>query len=333
MTMNGVDISNWQTSTPSGYDFYIIKASEGNGYKDPRLDQHYNQVASWKKPYGFYHFARPDLGNKPEAEAEWFLYLVGHHAGKCIYALDLEGLSLKYAGYARWARQWLDYVYNKTGVRPLIYIQGSIATTVATHVKSGGYGLWAASDPSYYYAWDFIAIQQKVYNNLDHNTFYGNLDAWNKYCNGGTVTVPDTSADTTPEGSTLDLVVGVMQGRYGDGENRKILLGTRYDEVQKMINHIANASAETLASEVIEDKYGKGDTRKAVLGSRYNEVQDVVNAYYGYGGSSAQYYTVRYGDTLSAIAVRYDTTVAQLCSWNGIQNANRIYAGQKLRVK
>lgn len=340
MTMNGVDISNHQSTTPAGYDFYIMKASEGNGYKDSRLDQHYNQVKAWGKPYGFYHYARPDLGNSPEAEANWFLSLVGHHAKKCIYALDLEGEALNYSDYANWARKWLDHVYKRTGVRPLIYIMGSIATRVANAVKSGNYGLWAASAPSYYGAWDFIVMQQSVYGGLDHDIFYGDINTWNAYAGGsGTstgvtpTTPPQHSESGTPTGSTLDIAVAVMQGKYGNGDERKEALGDRYDEVQNFINHIFSADKNTLANEVKAGKYGNGDTRKTVLGTRYNEVQAVVNASYGSGGSSAQYYTVRSGDTLSAIAVRYGTTVAQLCSWNGIQNANLIYAGQKLRVK
>ncbi|KAH0788710.1 LysM peptidoglycan-binding domain-containing protein [Histomonas meleagridis] len=48
--------------------------------------------------------------------------------------------------------------------------------------------------------------------------------------------------------------------------------------------------------------------------------------------SSATYYTVQSGDTLSAIAVKYGTTVAQLQAWNGITNANLIYVGQVLKV-
>lgn len=50
------------------------------------------------------------------------------------------------------------------------------------------------------------------------------------------------------------------------------------------------------------------------------------------GGGSCGLYTVRYGDTLSAIARRFGTTVAALQSANGIANPNRIYAGQVLRV-
>ncbi len=43
-------------------------------------------------------------------------------------------------------------------------------------------------------------------------------------------------------------------------------------------------------------------------------------------------YTIRSGDTLSAIAARYNTTVSKLASANGIQNPNRIIAGQKLTI-
>lgn len=44
------------------------------------------------------------------------------------------------------------------------------------------------------------------------------------------------------------------------------------------------------------------------------------------------YYTVKRGDTLSAIASRYDTTVQEIAQINGIQNVNLIYPGQVLRI-
>ena len=48
--------------------------------------------------------------------------------------------------------------------------------------------------------------------------------------------------------------------------------------------------------------------------------------------ASAQYYNVVSGDTLSGIAAKFGTTVAQLCSWNNISDPNLIYVGQVLRV-
>jgi LysM repeat protein len=48
--------------------------------------------------------------------------------------------------------------------------------------------------------------------------------------------------------------------------------------------------------------------------------------------SSVKYHTVRKGESLSAIAERYDVSQSQLMAWNDIDNANKVYAGQKLKV-
>lgn len=43
-------------------------------------------------------------------------------------------------------------------------------------------------------------------------------------------------------------------------------------------------------------------------------------------------YVVRYGDTLSGLAVRFNTTVAGIATLNGIANPNLIYVGQTLHI-
>lgn len=48
--------------------------------------------------------------------------------------------------------------------------------------------------------------------------------------------------------------------------------------------------------------------------------------------ATAGTYTVRYGDTLSAIASRYGTSTSTLASINGISNPNWIYPGQVLKI-
>lgn len=49
--------------------------------------------------------------------------------------------------------------------------------------------------------------------------------------------------------------------------------------------------------------------------------------------ASAASYTVKSGDTLSAIASRYNTTVNQIVSLNQLSNPNLIYVGQVLKLK
>ena len=51
------------------------------------------------------------------------------------------------------------------------------------------------------------------------------------------------------------------------------------------------------------------------------------------GVNSAVYYTVKAGDSLSAIAAVYGTTYQAIAALNGISDPNKIYPGQNLRVK
>jgi LysM repeat protein len=48
------------------------------------------------------------------------------------------------------------------------------------------------------------------------------------------------------------------------------------------------------------------------------------------GGTSGDVYVVQRGDTLTAIAIRFNTTVANLVQLNGITNPNTIFIGQRL---
>ena len=347
MSMNGIDISNWQNGINLAAvpcDFVIMKATQGTWFVSADCDRQYQQAKKAGKCLGVYHYAE---GGDVKKEADYFLKNIQGYIGEAILVLDWEGQDNPVFGKNdfAWVKQWLDYVTEKTGVKPLLYTSQSV---MSRFNGIGDYGLWIAQyanmDPTGYQEtpWNegayTCAIRQysscgrlSGYDgNLDLDKFYGDKAAWNKYAGkGNTVQAPDQtpSKPAAPTGSTLDLVVDVMQGRYGNGDTRKKALGSRYEEVMAMINHIAEASAKTLAAEVKAGKYGNGAVRKTVLGKRYDEVQKIVN------GSSAQYYTVKAGDTLSDLAAKYGTTVAQLQKWNGITNANVIYAGQKIRVK
>lgn len=108
--------------------------------------------------------------------------------------------------------------------------------------------------------------------------------------------------------------------------------GVRVVKLETSKGNIAKYSDYELAQMVLKGEFGNGAIRKAKLGNRYNAVQKKVNELCG-GVSSGTYYTVKSGDTLSSIANKYKTTVAQLVKLNGIKNANLIYVNQKIRVK
>lgn len=94
-------------------------------------------------------------------------------------------------------------------------------------------------------------------------------------------------------------------------------------------------SIDVIAREVIAGKWGNGEDRKARIrnaGYSYTQVQNKVNEILN-GSPKEVYYTVKSGDTLSAIALQYATTVDSICKLNNIKNPNLIYPNQKLRVK
>lgn len=91
-----------------------------------------------------------------------------------------------------------------------------------------------------------------------------------------------------------------------------------------------------VAQEVLEGKWGNGQERYVRLtkaGYDYNAVQKEVNRLVNEQQTKKVYYTVKKGDTLSEIAEKYNTTVDKLVSLNNIKDKNKIYVGQKLRVK
>ena len=351
MALNGIDISSWQNGINLAVvpcDFVVIKATEGINYVNPDYERAYRQAKASGKCLGVYHYAN---GGNIQAEADYFLSNVGDRLGEAILILDWEvgnNVSFGNCDYA-WCKGWLDYVYEKTGVHPILYCSQSIAYKFD---NIGNYGLWIAqyadNDPTGYQdaPWNegeyTCAIRQYTScgrlagydGNLDLDKFYGSKEDWGKYTvsDKANVVVPEQPeapkpVTTTPEGSTLDLAYKTMLGEFGNGEDRIRNLGTRYEEVQNFINHIWITSTDNLAQEVLSGRYGNGDVRKTVLGSRYNDVQDQVN------DGSAQYYTVQSGDTLSSIASKYGTSYQTIAQLNGLSNPNLIYTGQRLRVK
>lgn len=314
-SMNGIDVSSWQTGidvSSTGAEFVVIKATEGVGYVNPDCDRVYQEAVSDGMPRGVYHYA---AGGKPEDEAQYFLDNIKGYIGDSILILDYES----YASYngPGWAKRWLDYVYNHTGVKPLIYMNLSTLNSYNWEsVRNADYGLWiAAYHNGYtpYYSFDENSIVQgNIYpwddclamfqytssgylngwnGELDLNVFYGDRETWNAYVGEN---VDYDGGTTTDAGNIIYYTV-----QYGDTlSGIATMYGTTYTELAN-INGIANPNL-IYPGQVL-----------------------AIN-----GENQISYYIVQYGDTLSGIAYKYGTTYTELAQKNGISNPNLIYPGQ-----
>ena len=344
MALNGIDSASYQAGLDFSKvpcDFAIIKATQGTGYTNPDCVRAVEQAMSLGKGVGVYHYIS---GGNAVAEANFFINSILNWIGKVMICLDWELDQNSAWGDESYLEQVINQVIARTGVPPMIYAPASRYNQVAEVAKRHNCGLWIAQyadmNPTGYQntPWNegayTCAIRQysgsgrlNGWNgDLDLDKFYGSLDDFRKYY-GSSSSAPSKPSTSGPSGTTLQLATWTMEGLYGNGADRKKNLGSRYDEVQNFINHIASADVNTLVNEVYAGMYGDGLTRQTVLGSRYDEVQGAINA------NSAQYYTVQSGDNLGKIAIQFGTTVDQLVAWNNIANPDLIYAGQTIRVK
>lgn len=209
--LNGIDISAWQrgidtAAVPS--DFVIIKATEGLGYVNGDCDRAYQQAKVAGKKLGVYHFA--DGNSSGTAEADYFVDNVAGYIGEAILVLDWETHAVtRGTGYAK---AFLDRVQARTGIKPIIYMSGSVVNEWDwSAVVAGDYGLWVAyystgscdgywpEAPMYPISdWAGAAMLQYTSggylpgwsDRLDLNVFYGDHAAWDAYAGGGTGVTP-----------------------------------------------------------------------------------------------------------------------------------------------
>ena len=345
MALKGIDVSQWQGNIDwqkvkgAGVQFAMLRAGYGRNNLDTKFHRNAKGAVAVGIPVGLYWFSYALNVEMAKKEAQYAVELAKKYKITWPIAYDLEYDTVSYAAKngvtitkslaTQMAIAFCEEI-KRLGYIPMVYTNLDYLNRYFDRSKLP-YDLWYAQ-----YASTASVADKEIWQYSSKGSMpgiAGNVDmnhGYKDYGNGGdSKPDPAPTPSPAPSGTTLNLAVAVMQGKYGAGQDRKNALGTRYQEVQDFINHITSASTDTLVAEVMQGKYGNGETRKTVLGGRYKAVQDKING----GGSGAVYYTVRSGDTLSGIAAKYGTTYQKIAQMNGIANPNKIYVGQKIRVK
>lgn len=236
MTLNLFDVASYQAGMDVGAvasDGVIVKATGGTGYVNPCCNTHVEQALNAGKKLGLYHFAH-EIGyqGSAEQEAQFFLDSIKNYIGKAMLVLDFESDN-QYD--VAWAKTWLDYVYNSTGVRPVIYLGLGTENAVDwSAVVNANYGVWIAQYNNYNAVngyqprdlygnlrnWKSMAMFQYTSTgrlggwggNLDLDVFYGDASAWDAYASVTGKPTPQpiptpTPAPTAPKTWTDELGV------------------------------------------------------------------------------------------------------------------------------
>lgn len=122
--------------------------------------------------------------------------------------------------------------------------------------------------------------------------------------------IPETQRPTNEEDSSRTIEYTVQRGNTLSGI--ALRYGTTVGEIAS-INNIRNVNL------IFPGQILKIPTNSTVQGNETRATGKII-------------YTVKPGDTLSGIALRYGVTVNQIVSLNNIRNPNLIFPGEKLRI-
>jgi len=339
MALKGVDVHpSFQAGFPflkSKIDFAICKITEGTGVM-PGAAAFVEKARSNGLLTGVYHFLN---GSDPVAQADTFVNALGKNWLKAgiLYAVDWEQYGVS-NGSVLWS--YVNRVYNKTGVWPVVYTNSYDAAKISgadgNKVRANcglWYAYWRQSRCTNWDTqgvgglsgwtmplWQCGVLSAAASANLlgysgsdvDIDWFYGDKSTWEAYAGGASsgelTTVPDNpSTDTVAPGPSADETFYVVKS--GDTLSQiAAMYGTTYQELAT-INGIANPNIIEVGQKIKIN--GAAQTQPA-------------------GGVT--YYTVKSGDTLSAIASKYGKTWQYLAQVNGLSNPNLIHSGQVLVV-
>ncbi len=360
--ITGIDVSKWQkgfklkNAINEGFTYIILRAGsadKGEPYKDPLFDTFYIQAKSLSfENIGAYFYGRAFSVNDAIKEANVFMSYISNTSIRKVY-YDVEGKMLNQDKNTLTTiiKAFCDTL-NAAGYICGIYSSEYYFNNGMNDKELAKYPHWIAK-----YSKNEPKLTSK--NACEMWQYGGSTNLFRDPKIAGTVIdqnfiyIPwDIKVKTSekevkpvaPKDITYDtihkLALEVLAGKHGSGEVRKQKLGSLYDSVQAEVNAIVEQRAaqtvekttEQLASEVLAGLWGNGAVRKMKLGKRYNEVQLAVAKMIEERNKTSFNYTVVKGDTLIKIAKKYNITVEQIMTLNDLENPNKIWVGQMLKL-
>ena len=309
----GIDISNWQRGInfdkvkDESVNFAIIRGMYGNA-KDTSFDKFYNELKNKRLGVGVYQWGR--ARNIAQAREEAMLLvehcLKGRQFEYPIY-YDVEDKILLDLGIEETTeiiKAWCMTIENAGYFAGVYMNQSTFNNEVLGKELEKLYSQWRA----------YWTTELNLPKNVDMVQFGGETNLIRSNIIAGMIVDQDYAYTDLPS-----IIKNAGLNGY-----------TSYSD-----NKLKKSNME-LAYEVINGLWGNGIDRKNLLinaGYDYGSVQSIVNNLINEKKTTADYYVVKKGDTLSAIAKTYNVSINKLTSWNNIKNPNLIYIGQKIRVK
>lgn len=311
--MKVIDVSHWQGNInfnevkEAGIEGVIIKAggSDAGFYTDGQFESNYTKAINAGLHVGAYYFVGKNCLSYEDgiADADRFINIIKNKKFDLPVYMDVEAQA---SGQKEKVTDSIIGFCNE--LEKNNYYVGVYASDISGFKDridlsriEGVYTLWVArygSKPTYVKDYDMWQYSDSgkvngINGNVDMDECYKDFPTIIKYGGYNNYNADEpTPAPVKPTKTIDELAQEVIQGKWGNGEDRKNRLtqaGYDYTAVQNKVNEIVGAK------------------------------QPVT-------------YTVQAGDTLSGIAQKYGTTYQELARKNNISDPNKIYVNQKIII-
>lgn len=359
----GIDVSVYQGDIDFGLvraygiEVVYIRAGEGYDYIDPYFEQNYTNALNAGLKIGYYHYVTASNIEEAQAQAEFFYSLINDKTIDCYPAMDFEsfpGLSVDEINEIGAA--YMERLSSLLGYTASIYSDVNNVETV-WDASFSQYPLWVAEYgigmPQSIGNWeDWSGFQYSDMGNVNGIDGYVDLDYFKDSIfidpSERPEPAPEPVPNPNPANQTYTVVPGdtlyAIAARY---RTTVAELAARNGILNPNLIYPGQVLAVPAASEPVSTYTVRpGDTLSSIAG-RFNtsvgelaSINNISNPNLIYPGQVLRltdraentFYRVLSGDTLSGIALRFDTTVSAIAAQNHISNPNLIYTGEILSI-
>ena len=325
MNIKGLDVSqfqgevDWERVKAAGYQFAMLRAGYGYNTVDAQFQRNASECNRIGLPIGAYWFCYAFSTDKAVQEADGCIDTISGYRLDYPVCYDIEQATA-------------DYV-EKQGVSFTPALAKNVVKSFCNRIEAKGYFAMFYSNRSFFDTYLDTALAERYafwYARYTSNFDGTDCGMW-QYTSTGSV--PGISGNVDLDLAYMDYPAVIKKAGLNHLSGSSPAPSPEPSPSPQYITYVIQPG-DTLSE--IAQRYGTTTTALSSL----NGISNPNRIYAGNtlkvpenGSSGAQYYTIKSGDTLSGIALRYNTTVSALARLNGISDPDRIYAGTRIRIR
>ena len=316
----GIDVSEWQGDIDfkkvkeSGIEVVYIRAGQGFSYEDAKFETNYEKAKENGLKIGVYHYVTARSVEDAKLQAKFFVSLISNKKIDCKLAMDFESFgNLTNSQINEIALAYLKELEELSKKEAIVY-SNTYDAKYKFNSEVAKYPLWVAQygvnepqDNGKWKSWEGYQYSSTgrvngISGNVDLDKFTENIFLSN---------VEEVPEVEKPKCDKEDRIL--YKVKRGDTLSKIALEFNTTVEHLVQINNIKNPNL-IYTGEILTISCNHNNN------TNDNDSQNMIT------------YKVKRGDTLSQIALEYNTTVSSLVNLNNIKNPNLIYAGETIKI-